>query len=222
MPRRAREHRQIQRVNSSSLRKGVLAAAGAVEASRDELCRLDAGAGDGDHGVTMALAARAVRQAIDSAPDAAAPELLTKIALAMGSVGGAIGPIYASGVLAIAGTLRKLEPDGPLTVAGLRACAEAAEAAITQLGHAKPGDKTIVDALSPAVDALRQADVSGTTFDVALAAAAAAARQGAESTAAMVASVGRASRLGERSRGVADPGASSFALIMGALAATAG
>jgi dihydroxyacetone kinase-like protein len=205
-------------VTTQSLRACILAAADAVEASRDELCRLDAGAGDGDHGVTMALAARAVRQALAASPDGSAPELITKIAMAMGSVGGAIGPIYASGLLAIAGTLRGRPPEQPPSVPDLLACAEAAENAISGIGHAKPGDKTVLDALHPAVLALREAEGSGLDIDQALGAAAAAARVGAESTVAMIASAGRASRLGERSRGLADPGASSFALIMAALA----
>jgi dihydroxyacetone kinase-like protein len=202
-------------VTTQSLRARILAAADAVEASRDELCRLDAGAGDGDHGVTMALAARAVRQALAASPDGSGPELITKIAMAMGSVGGAIGPIYASGLLAIAGTLRGRPSEHPPSVADLLACAENA---ISGIGHAKPGDKTVLDALHPAVIALREAEGSGLGIDQALGAAAAAAREGAESTAAMIASAGRASRLGERSRGLPDPGASSFALIMGALA----
>ncbi len=168
----------------------------------------------------MALAARAVRQALDAAPEATGPQLVTKLAMAMGSVGGAIGPIYASGLLAIAGTLRGLPPDEPLTVAKVLRCAEAAETAISVLGRAQPGDKTILDALNPAIGALREACASGVGLSAALSAAAAAARDGAASTASMIASVGRASRLGERSRGLADPGASSFALIMGALAAT--
>jgi dihydroxyacetone kinase len=203
------------------LRACVTAAADAVEASRDELCRLDAGAGDGDHGVTMALAARAVRQAIAAAPDASSDELVTKLALAMGSVGGAIGPVYASALIAVGKTLRGM-PGEPLTVAQALDCGEAAETAIIGIGHAQPGDKTILDALHPAVGALRQAHTTGAGLDDALKAAAAAAREGAESTAAMMAHVGRASRLGERSRGLADPGASSFALIMGALADTPG
>lgn len=207
-------------MTSRALRACIIAAADAVEGSRDELCRLDAGAGDGDHGVTMALAARAVRQALAASPDASAADLVTKIAMAMGSVGGAIGPIYASGLLAIAGTLRGLPPDEPLTVAQVLACAEAAETAISVLGRAQPGDKTILDGLNPAIGALRKASAAGANLDDALDAAAKAAREGAASTASMIASVGRASRLGERSRGLADPGASSFALIMGAVAAT--
>lgn len=199
-----------------------MAAAEAVEASRDELCRLDAAAGDGDHGVTMALAARAVRQTLAASPDASGAELVTKLAFAMGSVGGAIGPIYASGLLAISGALRALPANETLTVPQILACAEAAESAISGLGQAKPGDKTILDALDPAVVALRQASAAGTDLDDALDAAATAARDGAASTATMIASIGRASRFGERSRGLADPGASSFALIMDALAASSG
>jgi phosphoenolpyruvate---glycerone phosphotransferase subunit DhaL len=209
-------------VTTRALRVSVLAAADAVEASRDELCRLDAAAGDGDHGVTMALAARAVREALAKSPDASGAELVTKLAMAVGSVGGAIGPIYASGLLAIAGSLRTWPADEPLTVLRCLESAEAAELAISALGHAKRGDKTILDALEPAVAALRRAGAAGLDLDDALVAAAAAARGGADATAAMVASVGRASRLGERSRGLADPGASSFALIMEAIAASPG
>jgi dihydroxyacetone kinase-like protein len=207
-------------VITPALRARVIAAAEAVEASRDELCRLDAAAGDGDHGLTMALAARAVRQTIAASADASGAELVTKLAMAMGSVGGAIGPIYASGLLAIASTLRALPANETLNVPQMLACAEAAESAISELGHAKPGDKTILDALDPAVVALRQANAEGRDLDDALDAAAAAARDGAASTAAMIASIGRASRLGERSRGLADPGATSFAVIMDALAAS--
>jgi phosphoenolpyruvate---glycerone phosphotransferase subunit DhaL len=209
-------------VTTRTLRASIIAAAEAVEAERDELCRLDAAAGDGDHGVTMALAARAVRQTLATSPDASGAELVTKLAFAMGSVGGAIGPIYASGLLAIAGALGASPANQTLTAAQALACAEAAESAISGLGHAKPGDKTILDALDPAVVALREAGAAGADLDDALDAAAVAARDGAASTATMIASVGRASRLGERSRGLADPGASSFALIMDALAASSG
>jgi len=198
-------------VSTQTLTACVLAAAGAVEASRDELGRLDAAAGDGDHGVTMALTARAVRQALADAPDATDHELLIKIAMAMGSVGGASGPIYAAGLLAIATTLDGL-PTGPMSGAKMLALGEAAENAISAIGHARPGDKTILDALHPAVDALREGQDLGR--------AARAARAGAEATAQMVARVGRASRLGERSRGLADPGATSLAVILEAIAST--
>jgi dihydroxyacetone kinase-like protein len=190
----------------STLGECILAAADAVESARDELGRLDSAAGDGDHGVTMSLAARAVRLALDGSGEAAPADLLVKVAMALGSVGGASGPVYATAVFAVAGVVRA-GGDSPL------AFAEAAEDAITQLGQARPGDKTIVDALHPAVEELR---VSGDLHR-----AAEAAREGAAATAQMVATIGRASRLGERSRGVADPGATSFAIILDALATCA-
>jgi dihydroxyacetone kinase-like protein len=206
-------------VTADVLRTCVIAAAGALEANRDELCRLDAGAGDGDHGVTMALAARAVRQALAASPDAEGPDLIVKLAMAMGSVGGASGPIYATGLVAIAAVLRASPSVEELTVAQLLNWAEAAESAISALGHAKPGDKTILDAIDPAVQALQRALTSGSDVHQAIGAAATAARKGADASARMVASVGRASRLGERSRGLADPGATSLALIIEAMAA---
>src|SRR5438445_2729876 len=104
------------------LRTCITAAADAVDASRDELCRLDAGAGDGDHGVTMALAARSVRQALTASADLSDADLVTKVAMAMGSVGGAIGPIYASGLLAVAATLRQFDPADSLSVEEVLAC----------------------------------------------------------------------------------------------------
>lgn len=205
-------------MSTASLRARVLAAADALEAARDELCRLDSAAGDGDHGVTMALAALAVRKALADSPDASGEALVPKVAMAMASVGGASGPIYASGLLAIATAIRAAG-EGPLTTGRLLAYAEAAENAIRALGHASPGDKTILDALHPAVEALREAERGGAPPSAALTQAAAAARVGAEATAPMVASVGRASRLGERSRGLPDPGATSLAIVLGAVAA---
>jgi phosphoenolpyruvate---glycerone phosphotransferase subunit DhaL len=206
-------------VSESLLRGCILAAADAVDAARDELSSLDAAAGDGDHGVTMVLAARGVRKQLADSPDASGADLVTKLALAIGSVGGAIGPIYASGLLAIAARLRGMEPVGMPSLENVLACAEAAERAVSALGGAKPGDKTILDALHPAVSSLRSSLSSGSTIEDALRGAAEAASAGATATASLAATLGRASRLGERSRGAADPGASSFALILNALAA---
>lgn len=197
----------------------MLAATDAIEASRDELCRLDAAAGDGDHGMTMALAARTVRKALADSQGSTGADLLTKIAVATGSVGGASGPIYATGLLAVATKMRGL-PAGPLTVDHMLGFGEAAESAISALGQARPGDKTILDAMHPAVESLRQSQSEGQNVAAALGAAASAAREGAAASAQMTARVGRASRLGERSRGLADPGASSLAVILEALAST--
>jgi len=209
---------------SEALRVALLAAADALEAARDELSRLDAHAGDGDHGVTMTLAARAVRQRVLAAPDASEADLVGAVAQAVASVGGAIGPIYASALLRVAAVVRRQKSDEPAmtATARVRECAEAAEAAVREVGGARPGDKTVVDALHPAVEALCDADENDLDLPEAIERAALAARRGAESTADMVATVGRASRLGERSRGGADPGAMSLALILEAIAETVG
>ena len=144
-------------------------------------------------------------------------------AMGMAGVGGAIGPIYAAALLAVAAELQagvarpaeRVPADDQ--VATIAACAAAALQAVTGLGGAKPGDKTIVDALAPVVSVLRSAASEGQALPSALEAARIAARRGAESTVGMTAAVGRSSRFGERSRGTADPGASSFALIVDAL-----
>jgi dihydroxyacetone kinase len=117
--------------------------------------------------------------------------------------------------LRIAGVVRTAEAShGALTVADLRACAEAASTAIATLGGAKPGDKTILDAVVPLTESLRGSEEDGSAVAIALARAREAAHAGAESTAGMIASIGRAARLGEQSRGTADAGATSFAVII--------
>jgi phosphoenolpyruvate---glycerone phosphotransferase subunit DhaL len=205
----------------SDLRGCVLAAADAIEAAREELGALDGIAGDGDHGMTMAIGARNVRQKLEVAPEAEGADLLRQVALGMGAVGGAIGPIYATGLLRIVAVMKDVQPGTRLTVTQLRECAEVAEAGISGLGKAKPGDKTVVDALHPLVESLRGAEERGDDLATAIRGAASAARQGADCTAGMIAAIGRASRLGERSRGHADPGATSFAIAVEALAKAA-
>jgi dihydroxyacetone kinase-like protein len=202
---------------TASLRDCILAAADAVDAGRDELGRLDAVAGDGDHGLTMAHGARAVRRALEENREAPPADLLAKVAMAMASIGGAIGPIYATGLLKTAGAIRVSETwEGGLTVVRLLACADAAVGAVTALGHAKPGDKTILDAMTPLAESLRAAEAKALPVDAAISRARDAARAGAAATSGMIASIGRAARLGEQSRGTPDAGATSFAMIVAA------
>jgi phosphoenolpyruvate---glycerone phosphotransferase subunit DhaL len=211
---------------SADLRSLVLAAADAVDGARAELGRLDGAAGDGDHGMTMSIAARNVRRALASLPDDASPnEILARTSAAVAGVGGAIGPLYGAALAAMAAEAAEADAAATagLVVVGtdvtrLRRLAEAAEGAITGLGHAAPGDKTVVDALHPVVEALRRAETSGTDASTAITAAAEAAEAGAAATAGLVANVGRASRLGERSRGLPDAGATSLTIIVRALA----
>ncbi len=201
-----------------ALRAAILAACDAVEGAREALCELDASTGDGDHGVTMTIGARGVRRQLDGVSTEDPAALVRAVALGMAGAGGAIGPIYGRGLLAVAGTLAALETDGAAgAVAILARCAAAAEAAVAALGHAGPGDKTLLDALGPTAAALAEADRAGEPLDAALVRARAAARAGAEATTGMVATVGRSARFGERSRGTPDPGATSFALVVEAL-----
>jgi dihydroxyacetone kinase len=206
-------------VVSDTLTAAILAAADAVDAARPELGRLDGAAGDGDHGMTMSMGARNVRRRFAGMPaGASTADVVRAVALAMSDVGGAIGPIYATALTAIAaeiGTSGAGSPANPIT--RLRRAAEAAERAVIEIGHARPGDKTIIDALHPAVEALRVADTGTADVGSAIRAAVQAAEAGAASTADMVARVGRASRLGERSRGLPDAGATSFAIIVRAM-----
>jgi phosphoenolpyruvate---glycerone phosphotransferase subunit DhaL len=204
---------------SDALKAAILAAADAVDAARPELGRLDGAAGDGDHGMTMSIGARNVRRRFQAAPTvASAGDVLRLVGLAMADVGGAIGPLYSAALTAMANEVETTTWASSADVARLRRAAEVAEAAIVGVGHAGPGDKTVVDALHPLVEALRDAEARSIELGPAMQAAAQAAESGAASTADMIARVGRASRLGERSRGFPDAGATSLAIIVRALA----
>ena len=201
---------------SGALRAALLAAADAVDAARAELGALDGAAGDGDHGMSMSIGGRNLRRRLEALPaEASDAELVRAAAAAMSAVGGAIGPLYDAALNAVA---RVLEDRGePAVVAHLRGAADAAERAVMDLGGAAPGDKTLVDALHPLVESLRTSDEAGQELAAAVASAIEAAESGAAGTAGMVARVGRASRLGERSRGLPDAGATSLAIVVRAM-----
>lgn len=204
---------------SDALRTAILSAADAVDGARQELGRLDGVAGDGDHGMTMSIAARNVRRRFQAAPaEASSADILRLVGLAVGDVGGAIGPLYSAALTALANDAESTAAASPGDVARLRRAAEVAEDAIVGLGHAGPGDKTMIDGLHPVVEALRGVETRSGELAAAIEASAEAAERGAASTADMIARIGRASRLGERSRGLPDAGATSFAIIVRALA----
>ncbi|WAL75872.1 dihydroxyacetone kinase subunit DhaL [Kitasatospora sp. YST-16] len=198
----------------------IRAAAAAVGRAEEQLTALDAAIGDGDHGSNLRRGFTAVLAALDDAGsdgsagfDSAGALLRTVGSTLLAKVGGASGPLYGQ-AFRVAGA--ELPPD-----AGPAACADALAAglaAVRALGGAEPGDKTMVDALAPAVDALRTAAAAGATLAGATAAAADAAEQGARATTPLQARRGRASYLGPRSVGHQDPGATSAALIVRALA----
>ncbi len=195
----------------------ISAVAGAMEAHKNELTELDQPIGDSDHGINMARGFSAARALLPSLAGEAPAAVLKKVGSTLVSkVGGSSGPLY--------GTLfRKvgvaLKADDSLAsdenaVRCLAAGLSKAFVGIEDLGGAKPGDKTMLDAMQPAMEALEHARGEDAPLAEALAQAADAAEAGAEATVPLQARKGRASYLGERSVGHKDPGAASFALLM--------
>lgn len=194
----------------------VRATAAAVEDRAAELTRLDQAIGDGDHGVNLQRGFRAVTEKLPGVPDGDLAATFKTVAMALiGKVGGASGPLYGSFYLALSKSLGGVaEVDAAVLAKGLR---EGYDAVVAR-GKAAPGDKTMLDALQPALDALDAALADGGALGAALDAAAAAAGEGAAATVPLVARKGRASYLGERSRGHQDPGATSTHLLLVTLA----
>jgi dihydroxyacetone kinase-like protein len=186
-----------------------------VRAERDHLVQLDAAIGDADHGINMTRGFAAVVQALGADPASPPGKLLILAGRTLVStVGGASGPLWGSALRSGGRTLGDQATfDGPQLIEVLAA----ALASVKDLGTASLGDKTMVDALEPAVDKLRERIAAGDSVGQALDAAAGAAEAGMRATIPMQARKGRASYLGERSVGHQDPGATSTALIMRAL-----
>jgi dihydroxyacetone kinase-like protein len=186
-----------------------------VAAHRDELTALDAAIGDADHGSNMDRGMTAVAAGL--AGETVAGLFKQAGMTLVSTVGGASGPLYGTLFLRFGVAAGEVESlDTPGFAAALRAGLEG----VVARGKAEPGDKTMFDALQPAVLAF-EAAVDG-PFAAALKAAAAAADAGRDATTAMLAHKGRASYLGERSVGHQDPGATSAALLIRAAAETLG
>ena len=203
-------------MRSATVNVWMSEAAEAIRRERDHLTQLDAAIGDGDHGVNMDRGFDAVGKALAGQDGNLPPGRLLVLAgkTLVSTVGGASGPLWGT-ALRRAGRALGDRPDldGP----GLVEALEAAVAGVVELGAAAPGDKTMVDALTPAVERLREAVGQDVPLREAVAAAAEAAEEGARATVPMHARKGRASYLGERSIGHQDPGATSTALILRAL-----
>jgi dihydroxyacetone kinase-like protein len=180
------------------------------------LTDLDAAIGDADHGINMERGMSAVLVALDEAATADMAALCKQIGMTLvKSVGGASGPLYGTFFLRMAGALGSGEGvDAADFAKALRAGVEG----VVQRGRAEAGDKTMFDALAPALDALDAALGSGGGLAVALADATVAAEKGRDATESMVARKGRASYLGQRSVGHVDPGATSAAMLIAAAA----
>jgi dihydroxyacetone kinase-like protein len=189
-----------------------------VSENRDHLTELDAAIGDADHGSNLDRGMKAAVAALDEFGATEAGPLLSKVGMTLVStVGGASGPLFGTLFLRMGTSLGDTETVAPDQIAtALRAGLEGVEAR----GKAQPGDKTMYDALAPAVEALEQAVAEGTDLHAALGKARDAAVEGRDATIPMLARKGRASYLGERSVGHQDPGATSVALLLDAAADT--
>jgi len=190
-------------------------AAAVVESQRDHLTQLDAAIGDADHGINLARGFSAVTAALEQASTPSPGSVLTLAGSTLISkVGGASGPLYG---MAFRQAGKSLGSTPQADLHDLASALEAALAGVQKLGAAREGEKTMVDALAPAVSALGKAIAEGAPAGAALSALADAAAAGAQATISMQALKGRASYLGPRSVGHEDPGAASTALILRAL-----
>ena len=187
----------------------------AIVAAQDRLSELDAATGDGDHGINMAKGFRLVLERLDGRSFDLAQGFATIGDTLLSDIGGSMGPLYGSFFTEMSETL---EGAGELDRDRVLAMLRAGEAAIIDLGEAKVGDKTLIDVLTPSIQAFADAAGSDEGFAGCLARLRSAAADGLEATRDMVARLGRASRLGERSRGSLDAGAASCELILRTLA----
>jgi dihydroxyacetone kinase-like protein len=197
-------------LDADFFRRWMTATAASVEREAERLTSLDSPIGDADHGSNLQRGFAAVAATLEKeAPNTPGAVLILSGSRLISTVGGASGPLYGT---LLRRTGKALGDGAEVSAEQLTEALRAGVDAVMALGGAAPGDKTMIDALVPAVDAL------GTGF----AAARTAAEQGAQATTPLQARKGRASYLGERSIGHQDPGATSAALLIGALEEAAG
>ncbi|WP_062646105.1 dihydroxyacetone kinase subunit DhaL [Streptomyces maremycinicus] len=195
-------------LDADFFRRWMTATAASVDREADRLTALDSPIGDADHGSNLRRGFTAVSAALEKeAPETPGAVLVLAGRQLISTVGGASGPLYGT---LLRRTGKALGDAAEVDEEGFAGALRAGVDAVMQLGGAAPGDKTMIDALVPAVDALPGG----------FGAARAAAEQGAEATTPLLARKGRASYLGERSIGHQDPGATSAALLIAALADT--
>jgi phosphoenolpyruvate---glycerone phosphotransferase subunit DhaL len=201
-------------VDAETVKRWLNEAAASVREQRDYLTQLDAAIGDADHGTNMDRGFTAVVEKLDGLEGPPGKLLTTAGSTLVSTVGGASGPLWGT-ALRRAG--RALGDADDFDASELAEALDAALAGIVELGAAQEGDKTMVDALAPAVRVLRSRLDAGSPLGEALVEARAAGEEGMRATTPLQASKGRASYLGERSIGHQDPGATSTALIIAAL-----
>ncbi|MFI6318990.1 dihydroxyacetone kinase subunit DhaL [Nonomuraea sp. NPDC050556] len=190
----------------------ITEAARLVAVERERLTTLDAAIGDADHGTNLE---RGFSAAVEELPSGPPGDVLTHVGNTLiRRVGGASGPLYGSAFRAMG---KALGEASEVSLASFASALQAGVDAVSRLGKASVGDKTMIDALVPAAQALTLAVQEGVKQDEALARTVRAAEEGARATVPLQARKGRASYLGPRSVGHQDPGATSSALILSAL-----
>jgi dihydroxyacetone kinase-like protein len=194
----------------------IQAFAASISEHKSYLTQLDSDIGDGDHGTNMDRGFQAVNAKVPELADKDIGSILKSVGMTLVStVGGASGPLYGTFFLqAGSATSGKLELSLPDWIVALQAGVDG----VIMRGKASPGDKTMVDALIPALQSLKDSAAKGADFVSSLRASADACEQGMLSTTPLVARKGRASYLGERSAGHQDPGATSTHLLLRAAA----
>ena len=199
-------------VTTAVLEQWVRTFAGLVADNRDSLTELDAAIGDADHGSNMDRGMKAAVAALDANPPATPGALFSSVGSTLVStVGGASGPLFGTLFLRMGGSFGAAEV---AAADGVAAALRAGLGGVVDRGRAAPGDKTMYDALAPAVEALELALEDHASLAAGLKSARDAAVTGRDSTTPMLARKGRASYLGERSVGHQDPGATTVALLL--------
>lgn len=188
-----------------------------IRENRAYLSEIDGAIGDGDHGVNMDKGFGLVEKEIAGEEMSMSEALRTLGRTLVMEIGGSMGPLYGSMFRKMA---RASRDEQTVTAGTLAAMLESAYESVRELGDAKPGDKTIVDTLDPAATAAREAADSGADIASAVDATIEAAERGWKSTEDMVAKIGRSARLGERSRGTLDAGATSCYLLLKSMGET--
>ena len=187
-----------------------------IENEKEYLSELDGAIGDGDHGVNMAKCFREVKKKLAENTAEDIGTLFKDVGMVvLNSVGGAMGALYGTFFLKLS---QESAGKGEVNLSDLVKIFQTGEQGILDIGKANPGDKTLIDTLSPAVRAIEAAEKEGKPLAGALADFEEAAKQGMESTREMLAKIGRASRLGERTIGHQDAGATSCYFILRSLA----
>lgn len=188
-----------------------------IHENRDFLSEIDGKIGDGDHGINMDKGFTLCNKRLDGKTYSMSEGLSILGQTLLMDIGGSMGPLYGVFFDELAASSEDVEEIDSATFEGMF---KAAVRGVEEIGGAKKGDKTLLDTLIPAVEAYSSALAEGKRFDECLEALKAAAKEGWQSTEDMVAKIGRASRLGERSRGVLDAGATSCYLIVSSISSS--